>query len=338
MDVLLAGVALISLLLAAAMSGVAWKLLRDGRRLSAARAEALADLAWSMDDDSWDEDRASIAVDAHLRGSMTTDAMRDSNTSRHANAAHIEHATGSADAARVELGVRGRVTRVDDARLERVDLADVIDRARDDDDVADRFRPLGAETPSMFASVAAVRQGRRLVLVAGACAVVAAAAAAVIAFEKRGALDFLERLTAVGATADVRASRASASAEPPLDLLSLAHVVEPDGSFVVRGLVQSRDDAIPAGVVAVVYVFDEEGRYIANASAALERHTLARGEQSAFEVRVTPSTPARIARYRIGFRTDGAGVVPHRDVRPPYRVDPGQPSAPAPGVREGART
>ena len=51
MDVLLAGVALFSLLLAAAMSAVAWKLLRDSRRHSAARAEALADLAWSFEDE-----------------------------------------------------------------------------------------------------------------------------------------------------------------------------------------------------------------------------------------------------------------------------------------------
>jgi hypothetical protein len=64
MDSLLVGVTLVSLVLAAAMAAVAWGLLGDGRRRSAARVEALAALASRGDAESEpDEDEAAWDAD-----------------------------------------------------------------------------------------------------------------------------------------------------------------------------------------------------------------------------------------------------------------------------------
>ena len=107
----------------------------------------------------------------------------------------------------------------------------------------------------------------------------------------------------------------AAAGAKPLELLSLKHAVDTDGSFAVTGLVQNPVDGRPLrGVIAVVYLFDRDGNYFASGRSRIEPASLQPGEDSPFVVRV-PSN-AGISRYRITFRGDD-GVLPHRDKRTP---------------------
>ena len=109
------------------------------------------------------------------------------------------------------------------------------------------------------------------------------------------------------------ASRAEAPA-PPLELRVLQHAIDDRGTFVVSGVV-----ADPPGgrtfqdVVAVVYLFDEDGTCFANGRAAIVTDELRAGGESAFEVRVAAKTP--VTRYRVGFRLADGGTVAHVDRR-----------------------
>ena len=97
-------------------------------------------------------------------------------------------------------------------------------------------------------------------------------------------------------------------------MLSLRHETDGDGAFRVTGLVQNP----PAGhsvadVVAVVYLFDRQGRYFASGRAALPTPALQPGEEAPFVVAI-PDTGG-VSRYRIGFRYEEGGVVSHVDRR-----------------------
>ena len=111
-----------------------------------------------------------------------------------------------------------------------------------------------------------------------------------------------------------RTSRAAASAQQPLELLSLRHTTDETGAFVVTGLVQNpAEGATMKGVVATVYLFDLQGRYFASGRARLDVPALGPGEESPFVVKI-PQT-AGVGRYRVGFRLDDGGVVAHVDRR-----------------------
>ena len=111
-----------------------------------------------------------------------------------------------------------------------------------------------------------------------------------------------------------RTSRAAASAQQPLELLSLRHTTDETGAFVVTGLVQNpAEGETMKGVVATVYLFDQQGRYFANGRARLDVPALGPGEESPFVVKI-PQT-AGVGRYRVGFRLDDGGVVAHVDRR-----------------------
>lgn len=106
---------------------------------------------------------------------------------------------------------------------------------------------------------------------------------------------------------------AAALTPAPVDLLSMRHVVE-RADFVVRGLVRNPSGARARdGIVAVVSVFDERGRFLASARAPLDFTKLGSGEESPFEVRIPK--PAGIGRYRLGFRLADGSVLPHVDLR-----------------------
>ncbi len=100
---------------------------------------------------------------------------------------------------------------------------------------------------------------------------------------------------------------------PPIELLSLKHTV--DGStFTVTGLVQDPIDGAPLDhVIAVVYLFDNDGAYFATGRADLEFRGLRPGEEAPFVVKI-PGT-ARVGRYRIGFRREDGSVIAHVDRR-----------------------
>jgi hypothetical protein len=97
-------------------------------------------------------------------------------------------------------------------------------------------------------------------------------------------------------------------------LLSLRHAAANDGSFTVTGLVQNPlDGEAQNGVVVVVYLFDDNGRYFAGGRATLENSVALPGGESSFSVRV-PDAGA-VTRYRVGFRRDDGTVVQHVDRR-----------------------
>ena len=115
------------------------------------------------------------------------------------------------------------------------------------------------------------------------------------------------------------AEAASAAAGPggaarPLELLSLRHATDPDGTFIVTGLVQN-----PSGgqtvrnVMAVVYLFDRDGNYFAGAKAALDFTTFSPATNRPSSCASTNA--ARISRYRVGFRSEEGGVIAHVDRR-----------------------
>ncbi len=125
------------------------------------------------------------------------------------------------------------------------------------------------------------------------------------------------RSTPVGAapalTTPRTAPAATATAAPPLELLSLRHTIEPS-TLTVTGLVENPATATTAPrVTAVVYAFDDAGVFIASGRADIEFQQLRPGETSAFVVHVPVSSP--VTRYRVGFRRDDGSVLPHADRR-----------------------
>lgn len=123
------------------------------------------------------------------------------------------------------------------------------------------------------------------------------------------------------AATDATPTAPPAGPAAPIELLSLRHSVEADapGTFVVTGLVQNPTaSAAIRGVHAVVYLFDEEGRYFASSKAALDVTMLSPGGEAAFTVRVTPSlslSAADVRRYRVSFQQQDGAAVSHVDRR-----------------------
>jgi hypothetical protein len=100
----------------------------------------------------------------------------------------------------------------------------------------------------------------------------------------------------------------------PIELLSLRHAANNDGSFTVTGLVQNPyGGRVARHVIAVVYLFDRDGNYFASGKAALDFTALEPGEESPFVVHVRDV--GRVSRYRVGFRSEEGGVVAHVDRR-----------------------
>lgn len=171
-------------------------------------------------------------------------------------------------------------------------------------DVGDDLDDLTYQAPSLYGAVAAgpvpVRV-RWTTLVLLVLAFMAAGAGAVYGLYGR----------------DVRIAwppPAFAAAGEPLELLSLAHRRDADGSFVVTGVVQNPAAGRAApNLVAVAYLFDADGQYVASGRAALDSPALAPGSQSTFSVRL-PGMGA-VSRYRLGFRLRDGGVVNHVDRR-----------------------
>lgn len=100
----------------------------------------------------------------------------------------------------------------------------------------------------------------------------------------------------------------------PIELLSLRHQAEGDGTFTITGLVQNPIEGHAVRkVMAVAYLFDREGNYFASGKASLDFTMLQPGDESPFVIRV-PGV-SRVSRYRVGFRSEGGGIVAHVDRR-----------------------
>jgi hypothetical protein len=288
METVLMIVTVIALALAIAMAVLAWRLLRENRQRSAARAEALQELA-AGDADVSD---ALSAGPSTLLGASERFAMLEPE-------AEFDPREDIRRERRAEPD-----TDWDFALAESHDVRAQAARPR-----AARAHAARAPLPdAMFgASAAPPRAPRsRWLALCAVGVVMAALASAVYTFY----LPVIAAESPAGAPAAL-----DRGAEPrPLELLSLRHTADPGGTFSITGLVQNPNNgATVRNVMAVVYLFDRDGKYFASGKAALEFNVLQGGAESPFVVRVPNAT--YVSRYRVGFRTDTDGVVAHVDRR-----------------------
>jgi hypothetical protein len=161
-----------------------------------------------------------------------------------------------------------------------------------------------ATQQDLFTPASRATGGRWGVALAAGGLVVATVAAAAIVFSG-------ETPTASTRTA-TPTPVAPAPTSAPLELVALAH--ERDGdSLTVRGVV--RNPAAGAAMdrlVAVVFLFDRDGGFVASGRAAVESPALIPGGESTFVV--TVPTTAEVGRYRVSFRSDDR-VISHVDRR-----------------------
>jgi hypothetical protein len=282
MDILLLALTIVSLLVAAAMTAIAWKLKRDARRRSDARVAVLEALAFGDAHDEGEEHGARLDPVA------PADRPAPSPAAFRAADADVEAAPAPArppwDGV---LGSHG-------GRRPALD--------RDEADVT-------AAPAAMFMPVVRTSAGARRAAVLAAVAIVMIAGVSA-AYLVRGDFSWPAFPAMTGASA------ASASdAVTPLELLSLRHDVAGPGQFTVTGLVQNpQQGRAVAGLVAVVYLFDGQGRFLASGRAPLEYSALRPGDEAPFVVTI-PATTGEVTRYRVGFRLEDGAVVAHVDRR-----------------------
>ena len=283
MEPLLVVVTIVSLVLGALMSLVAWKLLRQQREQSAARVEALQALS-AEPEEPIDQPPGRRSVPA-----FTT--LEEAPLAR-------TTAPAPDPPKQTEAPPQPAMT-----NQPAEDLAWDAMRQRS---TAPRRPVAVAEIPVHFGSTVEPRApGRRWAALAAVACVMTVGFVSVYALYTTDAAGAISRL--------FTASASPATAEP-LQLLSLKHTTDDSGTFVLTGLVQNPASGQPLrGVVAVVYLFDQEGRYFAGGTTPLELTSFPPGEESPFVVKVPAA--AGVARYRIGFRMDGGGVVAHIDRR-----------------------
>jgi len=290
METLLIAIVLISLGLAAVMSVIAWKLLREGRERAAARVAALESLAMSdghasrgetpLEDAMHDDDVVDFDIRAEERDELEDDwdfPIRE-------------------DVAPTLVATRDHAARPPRRphRPEKVVS------------MPHHHRP-AAIPDDMFASSAAEpsRQSWQ-----GLSAVLTAA----VVFVVGAGVVYAVRSTELLSATSQRLSTPDPASIAPIELLSLRHQTDPTGAFTVTGLVGNPADGTSlTNIVAVVYLFDSQGRYFAGGRATLELGNLRPGDQSPFVVTVPDA--GLVDRYRVGFRFQDGGVVAHVDQR-----------------------
>jgi hypothetical protein len=356
MESLLIVVAAVSLALAAIMSTVAWRLLRDTKVRTRDRAEALVALLHGGEkpaprpaaDPTW---TPATAVKTPSTGGPDQHAHPDGPGESIANVRQGEHSTpvaallpltdSESDSALATELVPPRATPGAEAQPAASSKTDVRPKAgaQPSSPIADTplraapIRQLEDESaidawdrtnvgrglnrtspvePSLADAMFAADEPRQMSIGRW----VGLAAAALVILIGAGTVYALNSgtwLSSVTGSWD-RTFRAAASTQPPLELLSLRHTTDETGAFVVTGLVQNpAEGETMKGVVATVYLFDQQGRYFANGRARLDVPALGPGEESPFVVKI-PQT-AGVGRYRVGFRLDDGGVVAHVDRR-----------------------
>lgn len=112
---------------------------------------------------------------------------------------------------------------------------------------------------------------------------------------------------------DATAGSARASAVVPLELVALRHE-RARGTTTVAGVVRNPSGAVVRSHVAVVVaLLDAQGEALDARRVPLDVAELGPGGSSPFTA--TLPTPPGAARYRVTFRQDGVGLVPHADRR-----------------------
>jgi hypothetical protein len=98
---------------------------------------------------------------------------------------------------------------------------------------------------------------------------------------------------------------ASTTAGGSLELLSMRHERHGE-ALTVTGLVRNGGSNPTDRLIAVVFLFNRNGDFVASGRAPLEFMALAPGDESPFRV----SVPAvgEVGRYRVSFRTEAGGV------------------------------
>jgi len=117
------------------------------------------------------------------------------------------------------------------------------------------------------------------------------------------------------AAADESRTATSERSSQELELLAMRHVRSGE-NLTVTGLVRNRG-AAGGSILAVVFVFDRDGGFVASGRAPLEFEAIAQGDESPFQV--TIPDVKEVGRYRVSFRT-AAGIVPHVDRRAVLQV------------------
>ena len=118
------------------------------------------------------------------------------------------------------------------------------------------------------------------------------------------------------ASADEPRTATQEQANQELELLSMRHS-RAGNALMVTGLVRNRGPAAAGSIMAVVFVFDRDGGFVASGRAPLEFGSIARGDESPFQV--TIPDVKEVGRYRVSFRTQ-AGIVRHVDLRGTLQV------------------
>lgn len=292
MELLLILVVVLSLGLAAVMAVISWKLLRQGRDRSAARAAALEALAARAVDDEG-EDEAPAQHQVYWSREAEPDPADDLDEIYVAE--RSPHSPDEEDS--WDLTMRPACTHV--GPPSPATSPDELERRRS-------RRPAAVSDHMFEATTAGPSRPGRQRLAAFATAILVIGTGAGIVYAVRSA-DAIAELTR-------RVTRPNPASLEPLGLLSLRHTSDPSGAFIVTGLVQNPlEGASLSDVVAVVYLFDDEGKYFASGRALLDLRAFRPGDESPFVV--TIPNAGEVSRYRVGFRFDDGGVVSHVDRR-----------------------
>jgi len=313
MESVLMIVTLVSLGLAIAMSLLAWKLLREERLRSLANAEALQAMAA---DGELDLRPPRSAPPERPAPAPASKSSGDDGHARKVVAVvspeNLAHASADLRSVRTPRPKPGTQVRFDEFAANE-SLSDwdfrperelFVPAARlSTASTSSSHRPV---SESMFGSIVEQPAPKRRWLALAAVALCMAAGVAGVYRIYRPAVE------AVASSTETLV--AGAGERRPLELLSLRHSADPDGTFTVTGLVQNPSSGLTARkVVAVVYLFDRDGNYFASGKAALDFLVLQPGDESPFVIRV-PNV-GRVGRYRVGFRFEDGSVAVHVDRR-----------------------
>jgi hypothetical protein len=287
MESLLVGVTVISLLLAVTMSAIAWSLWQAERERTAARAEALEALAFA----DLAEERAVAPSPRPASNPAPSPRAQSASDTRHASPAFEDVSSDET----WDFALGG--TRMDEADLQ--------------DHAARGGTRLLAE--EMFHTDRPSATGGRLWLALAAVALVVTAGVVTYRAVHSPELRAVVSASRTHSTA-ADASANAANGAHALQLLSLRHSNGADGAFVVTGLVQNPANGESVDQVeAVVYLFDDDGRYFASGKAPLEVPGMAPGDESPFTIKVDATSG--VSRYRVGFRRGDGRVLAHVDRR-----------------------
>jgi len=273
METTLLIVTAVSLLMALAMSYTAWRLGREERQRAAARVAALT--------------AAAGASPAELSVAGANTGLHRIDQARSPWARSTVGISDTRPPAPLSVDARAATVREDTPLFD------------------DRIHPAAAAAPSSAAD-------SRLFL--GSSEEPKASAGRQRGLAAAAAVLFVVMLGGLVWTMSSRAPSvaSAASQNAPLELVSLRHERQ-SSKLAVSGLVRNPAAGHPVDrLSAVVFLFDQQGAFVASAKAPVDFVRLGSGDESPFVI--TLDAPANIARYRVSFRTD-QGIVPHVDRR-----------------------